>query len=255
MQKLRMKRIASAASFGDKGERRKSVGTLSALSISTSDETIRRNDKEGFMKTFTIRRSDKTRAASRALPVEWKDDSAAGRDTSHRGFDESCDTPPRIELAFVPSRPAPAPPLNVSDFDGCEEIHGEWYQSTIRAISLEASRAMRDAESWTWPWPPTRSPSIINTSESGSSLGGPITPSSSSFAQMDKFPDQSMEDTPTQKQMKDSEYGRDLLHGEEEFEKVQRKRLSMRVLVQAEMEASRRQNRMSLAPAWSGGME
>lgn len=262
MQKLRLKRNASAATFGDKTERRKSAGASSLLGYG-NDETMKKGDKEGFMKTFTIRRSDKSRATSRALPSDWKHTKDVPTLTNIFNQHET-QTPPRVELAFVPSRPAPAPPIDIADFDGCDEIHGEWYQSTIRAISIEASRAMRDAENWMWPFPPTRSPSTINTSESGSSLGGPITPSSSSFTPNHTGSgfqrDSSEMDTPTQggRRVK-SEHeaggeGRDCLHGEEEFSRAQRKRMSMRIGVAEAMESSRKQNRLSLAPAWNGGM-
>lgn len=255
-----MKRIASATTFGEKSERRKSVGAASAMALtSASDETIKKGDREGFMKTFTIRRSDKSRTALRALPADWRGVSKTDRSTATLSdlFEtHGQETPPRVELAFIPSRPAPAPPVDVVDNDGCDEIHGEWYQSTIRAISFEASRAMRDAEHWTWPQPPTRSPSLINTFESSSSLGGPLTPVSSSFTpnQVGTV-DSSEMVTPTQRGRRvKSEYGRDWLHGEEEFERGQRKRMSMRIEVEEAMQLSKAQNRLSLAPAWNGGM-
>jgi hypothetical protein len=161
--------------------------------------------------------------------------------------------PPRLELSFVPSRPAPRVPV-AAKAQRSTALSPTEFVRTVDHYE-EALRSLHAAEQWSWPNPPlplTSSSSVrsqmITPSSSGCSPGGPLTPSTSGLP--DCLPP--VPDTPAHC---DNMSERDLLHGELEFELAEERRHRMmqrQRTIDFGMPTNYSQKRMSLGPAWQG---
>lgn len=237
MQRLRMKRAEPGSS---KAERRKSIGAFLSLEPKHL-ENLGVPEKPRW--TLSSRRGDRAR---QGLPDLWP------KVDSHTPVVR---IPPRLELSFVPSRPAPRPPVEspathqavAPSVDFTAKV--DYYEEALHSID--------SAEEWSWPNPPHAlfpsqptysSRSSITPSSSGYTLGGPLTPPSIGLPPcLPPVPD-----TPVDySQMSE----RDLLHGELEFELAEERRQRMKQrqnMADFGLPGDYSSHRKSLAPAWQG---
>ena len=225
--------------------------TPSSGSSPSDFDTIRRRTD----RTFTFRKSEKGR------PSLLLDEYPGRCSTSNPRRMTVFDVPPRLDLPFTSHRPAPRSGIDVleNDANDVNDVNSSWGKSTLLAIRKEAEVALAEAQAWQWPNPPVRSPATLSTSKSDSTLGAPVTPQAPSRVLVDEDEETCSDGlTPRPIPRVDvfEEERLDVLHGEREFEAIEKKRRQSRlwgmpdsqgaIAIKAAYEGAQ------LGPAWTG---
>jgi hypothetical protein len=154
--------------------------------------------EEGKEKTFfLLRRKDGAQSSANTMPESWT------RPSAPRSVSDPTVPPTMTGPPPAPVHPSPTKASTMSHhpaaitapvYRGSLSAHmtpDDWYQ--------EALAALRIAEEWEWPNPPSRSPESMSTSSSEETLG-PVTPKSAEM----------------------------ILHGEAEYEEARKRRTTRR---------------------------